>query len=343
MKKYEFIKEEIKKYINENNNVPHSLIPSRSHWVKRFNVSDITVRKALTLLCNENCIYSHVGKGFFVSPPKEEFKEIYAVMTAFESDEFNVHSNQLFPKLILYIEKELRKQGFEMLLALHYSIKETEKNVISKIPQKNPDGAIVYYSGIKENEVYYRQLVDQVPKTIFIDRYIEGLNASFVGCENYKTAFMLGDEAKKYTFDKIYIVNPDWVLSSTVTERMKGFVDSNLSNCEVINASLQYGEFCQKLCDYLNEDIRKHKRIGFLTVNSMIADKIYELVHLEGKEYVHFFTFDRMNFDKGDNMEFTFAIQDAELIAKKAVDLLNLIPYNSKIIKLPCKIVTINT
>lgn len=48
---------------------PGDHLPTESKLVEKFSTSRVTVRKALKILCNDKVIYSHQGKGYFVSKP----------------------------------------------------------------------------------------------------------------------------------------------------------------------------------------------------------------------------------------------------------------------------------
>lgn len=70
---------------------PGDLIPPEPELMETFDVSRITVRKAVELLANENLVYKHRGKGTFVS------------MATLKSD----------ASRLIGFEEDMRQRGFE--------------------------------------------------------------------------------------------------------------------------------------------------------------------------------------------------------------------------------------
>ncbi len=50
--------------------LPGDNLPTENELARQYKTSRVTVRKALNVLCNEDLIYSHQGKGYFVRQPE---------------------------------------------------------------------------------------------------------------------------------------------------------------------------------------------------------------------------------------------------------------------------------
>ena len=66
MTKYEVIKNEIKEQIEDNILKPNQVIASENEMCRHYDVSRVTVRKAIDELCAEGILYRIKGKGCFV-------------------------------------------------------------------------------------------------------------------------------------------------------------------------------------------------------------------------------------------------------------------------------------
>ncbi len=60
---------------------PENALPTENDLAKRYETSRVTVRKALNILCNENLIFSHQGKGYFVLKPEYNNYSMYFDLT----------------------------------------------------------------------------------------------------------------------------------------------------------------------------------------------------------------------------------------------------------------------
>ena len=60
----------IKQEIDRGNFKPGSILPSEKQLVEDFNVSRVTVRKAIQILNDEGLTYSEKGKGTFIAQQK---------------------------------------------------------------------------------------------------------------------------------------------------------------------------------------------------------------------------------------------------------------------------------
>lgn len=66
---YSIIVNEIRNSIMARSYAPGDSLPTENELALRYGTSRVTVRKALDVLCNENLVRSHQGKGYFVQRP----------------------------------------------------------------------------------------------------------------------------------------------------------------------------------------------------------------------------------------------------------------------------------
>ena len=73
---YQQIKEKIKNWITDGVYKPSQKIPSESELIREFDVSRLTIRKAIGLLVQEGYLISKRGKGSFVTSSPEKLKAL---------------------------------------------------------------------------------------------------------------------------------------------------------------------------------------------------------------------------------------------------------------------------
>lgn len=66
---YITIVNEIRNSILARSYAPGDSLPTENELASRYGTSRVTVRKALDVLCNENLVRSHQGKGYFIQRP----------------------------------------------------------------------------------------------------------------------------------------------------------------------------------------------------------------------------------------------------------------------------------
>ncbi|WP_027109201.1 GntR family transcriptional regulator [Lacticigenium naphthae] len=66
MVKYKVIADEIRKRINQGKYIPETRLPNQNELVDEFNVSRVTIKKAIDLLTSAGLVYSIQGSGTYV-------------------------------------------------------------------------------------------------------------------------------------------------------------------------------------------------------------------------------------------------------------------------------------
>lgn len=88
-------------------------------------------------------------------------------------------SNPFYPQLVLGIELEARRRGYNILLCDSFRDPGTEKKYIESMYQKQVKGIII--SSIDENHEFLKELQEHGVKFVAFDQNIEGLTCSKIG------------------------------------------------------------------------------------------------------------------------------------------------------------------
>ena len=343
MKKYLELKEKIIKLIDSME--PYAQLPSISQVVEMYAVSDITVRRAYLELEKEGYVYVHHGKGTFVAPKVKEFKEVCCL---YKDLEFMEHISQKhFDLSILYkLNSKLRDENIEMNLSIYNSNEEMERFLLNRMPQKNLYGVVLFYSGYIKSIPYYERVNEVISNTVFLDRYIEGINCNFVGSENYKWAKSMAFEALKKDFDRIYVIDLDYYRVSTTVERLKGYRDA-VSEKGVLGKTMFFSHvnteweyFKKETIKTITEDIKKNKigKVAVFAPNAYIVGFYKNISLFEDLKFCDIVCFEKPYIDLFDNTGCIWAEQNYDEIADATVDILKKNTKEKRRVLVPCEI-----
>ncbi|MBQ0104494.1 MAG: GntR family transcriptional regulator, partial [Armatimonadetes bacterium] len=219
MPKYEELKNKLKQIIKSAK--PHDLLPSQRTLAKDYNVSSITVQRALSDLENEGLIYVKQGKGNFVAPKIAYFPEVHFICDSLRTTGYG--DKDLFPTIIEDIDLCLRENNMETIISFYKSTYQLEIQLIESLPQKKPYGAILFYSGRQQPVDAYKKLCDCMQNVVFVDRKVEGINAHYVATDNFNTAYKMAQILTQEKFDKIYYFSMPDIHTNVDWDRYAGF------------------------------------------------------------------------------------------------------------------------
>lgn len=347
MKKYEFIKDELVKYLDTKK--VGDPLPSLVQLAKMFDVSDITIRKAVQKLSSEGLIYSVERKGSFKAEPPLKFLDVNLLTNTIHRDFSN--EDYFFPWVIGKLESELRNNNMDMLLSCYNENFYLEREIIKKIIARQPYGVIVNVSGYRENFDIYQELCDEIDNFVFMDRFVENIKAHYVGTASYKGALELGNTVRNEDFDKIYIFFPNYAKAlNSDMERMNGFLKSfeNRPNVEKIyfEDNLLHNDFINKAKDIILNDLKenRYKRVCLACIN---IDAIYDMYSylkdtIKKLDFCKLLFFDYRPMDLLPNTSVSWYKQDGAEISRITVDILKRCPKEKEKIYVKGKIIQIN-
>lgn len=347
MKKYELIRENLIKYLDTKK--VGDPLPSLVQLAQMFDVSDITVRKAVQKLHSEGLIYSVERKGIFKAEPPVRFLDVNLLTNTIYRNYSN--DDYFFPWVIGKLENELRNNNMDMLLSCYNENFYLEGEIVKKIIARKPYGVIVNSSGYKDNYSKYEELNENIKNFVFMDRYIKGINAHYVGSDSYNGAIDLCHTVENESFDRIYIFFPNYAkaLNSDI-ERMEGFMKGFEKRQKVrkiyFEDNLFHDDFVARAKDILYNDLseNKYKRVCFACIN---IDPIYDLYvnmrDIIGKmDYCKLLCFDYRPIDLLPNTSVSWYKQDGGEISRLTVDILKRNPSEKEKIYVKGKIFIIN-
>ncbi|MDE4542692.1 LacI family DNA-binding transcriptional regulator [Thermoanaerobacterium sp. R66] len=130
-------------------------------------------------------------------------------------------TNQYYSQVSKGVSSYLSLHGYGLLLCNSDRKKEEEKRYLDFLAGGRVDGIIIF--PVKPKKEDYEKILKEVP-LVMADNYVDGLNANFVGNDNYHGASEIIRHMVKQGFKKIgVILGP--TSSSASNERLRAYKD----------------------------------------------------------------------------------------------------------------------
>lgn len=247
---YKVVKEYLLNRMKKGELLPDDRVPSEKELMEMFQVSRITVRKAIDELVIEGYLYRLQGIGTFVKK-KEEASKTSKLIGVFLSSA----SDFLSMGILRGIEQYVSGIGFHAIVQFANENGVSEQDKFKKLMELNVSGFIVFpHMSTLQNQIIKQLVLDKKP-IVFVDRIVEGLEGYSIQSDNQKGAY---DVAKHLTevhgYKRIAFVTWESTKVSSVKDRYKG---ASLA-CHELGANLKLIEtekgkvkqICQQLAGF---------------------------------------------------------------------------------------------
>lgn len=234
-KKYEAVLNDILDKINNGQYKLDSLLPTEKYFTDYYNVSRITVQKAMNILVQEGVIERIAGKGSFVKKVptgsgETGSKNMYAIVLPFQELETLT--------IIKGVQEVLDEKN--NYLTVHFTeydnLKEIE--IIKKLLDNNINNIIFYplYSNLSVD--FCKKIIQDGANIVFIDKEMTDFHADAVLADNFDGSY----KATKFMIEKghrnIAYLTYSYNWGTSLLERTNGFKkcmsDNGLWNENVI-------------------------------------------------------------------------------------------------------------
>lgn len=211
--------------IERNRHTPHFRLPSENQLAIKFGASRISARHAFDMLEEEQLIYRQRGRGAFIAPtvrtaevregkaPERE-DAIALIMprtaTAFLSD------------IITGVWEELERVGLRLSIYLTGDDQTREVEFLNLAHSRYKGALLFPGSYATYHEEVLRLTLSRYP-LVLIDRYLPGLDLSYVSCDHYGATYRAVQFLKARGHEKIGFVGQLVSHASSVGERCNAF------------------------------------------------------------------------------------------------------------------------
>ena len=265
--KYEAVKNAILNQIHNGELKAGDKLPSDEEYMKLFQVSGITIRKALTELANDGYIVRIKRKGTFISESKQSEKQSHLIAMILSAEDYYDSS---YMKIIKGAQKMAAEYNYSLIVEWSNENLAIEQASIQKMLDRNVDGFLIYpFDPIKSIDNF--KLIEQrnIPY-VLVDRYNLDHPCYFAGCNNHDGAMLATRELLRLKHTKIKFAAYHFFLNSE-QERYNGY-------CSAMHqAGLPVNEdnlLIDINYDSLVESIHNHEITALFCSNDKLAVKI---------------------------------------------------------------------
>ncbi|MCG8569319.1 MAG: GntR family transcriptional regulator [Spirochaetes bacterium] len=230
-------------------------IPTEKELSLKYNVSRITVIRAIKELEYSGVVERIKGKGTFIK------KEITSLTDFIQSDKEHLKiisiimpiNSDTSLELISGIEEACQANGYA--LSIHNSVHNSfeEERILYELDKKKIEGILLYPYYQNENIGIISSLLIQKIPLVFIDRRINGVRLPCIGSDNYQgcrniTNYLFGLGHKNIAF-----VSLSERYVETEEDRLSGYCQAHIDNEIEINKAYIYTRYGSKVNDLNNQ------------------------------------------------------------------------------------------
>ena len=234
---YEQVAESIRDKILSGKLALHTKLPSQNTLSEQYNVSLITIKRALLELVKEGLLFGQPGKGVFVGknhhhPPAltEEMKSIGVLISNL--------SSPFYTAMLESIETEANKNNHIIIFSKPPLQDNAEIQQVNRLLQSGVKGFIIAsrdYSVTLSPQL--EMLWNQGIPMIFVS-YISDNRMNYIGCDNQQGAYIATKHLLDLGYKNIAYVTPD-LEDPLCLLRYRGYESAILENKQnIINHSI---------------------------------------------------------------------------------------------------------
>lgn len=203
---YEQIENLIKEQIESGELKEGTQIGSQNELAKKFNVSVITVKKALLNLVTQGYLYTRVGKGTYVADLKrnksKKFKDHKTIGLVLRD-----LKHPFFSMIVQSIEEKAYELDYTLLLSSSSNKIEKEESQINHFKSLGVDGLIIASLSLEYKATPYIQKLHEENFPYIIISYMHDPQYWFIGSDHDRGGYLATEHLIKLGYNKIGYVH----------------------------------------------------------------------------------------------------------------------------------------
>ena len=207
-------------------------LPTEAEAAEQYFVSKITSKKALAMLSEDNVIVRIPGRGSFVKKdfPVTETLSMRESKSPLIALVMGGYSSSFGLDIVNGAVDMAEEMGMHLILKNSGNDQERETSILESLINSGVSGIIVQIAhGELYNEVLVNAVFSKYP-IVMIDRTMSGIDAPFVGVDNEKLSRIAVSKLIDYGHSNICLMALEDDHSSSLKERMRGFMEAFADN-----------------------------------------------------------------------------------------------------------------
>ncbi|HEX5039775.1 MAG TPA: GntR family transcriptional regulator [Candidatus Limnocylindria bacterium] len=229
----------IREAIDSGRYAPGSRLPAELDLAREHGVSRGTLRQALATLRAEGVTEAVAGRGSFVtlgSPERpERRRKVVGVVVPSVAQPY-------VPDLLSWIEDELHRHGYAMLVGSSGSTREQQAGRVHRMLDEGASGLIAYPVDYEPDPALFAHLGDRGFPVVLIDRHLVGIPIDAVLADNVGGAYAAVSHLADLGHRRIAFVSTDNLATTSVAERLQGYQQALAAHGIPVDASLVCAE-----------------------------------------------------------------------------------------------------
>ncbi len=239
---YEQIEKDIKKQIDDGLLLPGSLVGSQHELSKKYDVSPITIKKALSDLVNEGVLYTRIGKGTYVSEKQKRKLDLSKHKTiGLVLQDIN---HPFFSMIVQSVEARAYELGYNLLLSGSANKIEKEESQILHFRELGVDGLVIASLSLQYKATDYIQKIHDENFPYIMVSYLHDPDYWYIGTDQEAGGFMATEHLIKLGYKSIGYLHVE--KENLLSEVRKNGYYRALTEYDI--------PFDSKLIYYLNKD-----------------------------------------------------------------------------------------
>lgn len=221
MKKYIKVYEDLKRKIENSMLKPEDKLPTNAELAEIYNVSIITIKSSLSMLKEENLIYTISGVGTFVSNVAIATTNPTKLKLSLIVPDF---SEAFCLEIVNVFERMCRENNITPIISRTFGNIDLENLVISEHLEHGTNGiCIMPIHDEYFNPELLRLSLNHFP-VVTIDRTLPSIQLSSVITDNRKSSVILANYALNKKLNHPLVISPSFKNSYILTQRVINFI-----------------------------------------------------------------------------------------------------------------------
>ena len=280
--------------IERNRAVPNYKLPSEAQLAIKFGASRISAKHAYQTLYEDGLIYRQQGRGSFIADAHRRASAVKdAAVTRDEAADNEDMIALIVPftstifmsEIINGIGEALERHKMHYILFVTDSDQKREAKYL-RVAQESFRGILLFPSDYAKYHAEVLRLVLNHFPLVQIDRYLPGLDLSYVACDHFHSTYRACHALAEKGHERIGFIGHFVAHASSVAERVRGYEQAmrEIAPANAANLKLSVDNSLKDFEAIFAEYMRRYAPTALISSSHLHAPVIMRLLKEMGKE-----------------------------------------------------------